>query len=104
MVEPINSMGSSPPIKPVDLTGGVSEVQKAGETQDFSDLLKETINEVNRLQAKSSQAQIDLVTGKTDNVAEVFTAMKKSGLAYQTLLQIRNKLLEAYDEIKRMNV
>jgi len=88
----------------VNLTDRVSEAQKAGETQDFSDLLKETINEVNRLQAKSSQAQIDLVTGKTDNVAEVFTAMKKSGLAYQTLLQIRNKLLEAYDEIKRMNV
>ncbi|MCP4711660.1 MAG: flagellar hook-basal body complex protein FliE, partial [Planctomycetes bacterium] len=39
-----------------------------------------------------------------DNVGEVFSAMKKSGLAYQTLLQIRNKLMEAYDEIKRMNV
>ena len=46
----------------------------------------ESINEVNRLQAKSSQAQIDLVTGRTDNVAEVFTAMKKSGLAYQLLM------------------
>ncbi len=104
MVEQINSSGSSPTIKPVNLTDHASEVQKGGEIQDFKDLLKESINEVNRLQAKSSQAQIDLVTGKTDNVGEVFSAMKKSGLAYQTLLQIRNKLLEAYDEIKRMNV
>ena len=104
MVEQINSLGSSPTIKPVNLTDRVSEAQKTLEAQDFKDLLTESINEVNRLQAKSSQGQIDLVTGKTDNVAEVFTAMQKSGLAYQALLQIRNKLLEAYDEIKRMNV
>ncbi|MCP4709937.1 MAG: flagellar hook-basal body complex protein FliE, partial [Planctomycetes bacterium] len=75
MVEQINSLGSSPTIKPVNLTDHVSEARKAGETQDFKDLLTETINEVNRLQAKSSQAQIDLVTGKTDNVGEVFSAM-----------------------------
>lgn len=104
MVEQIDSLGSSPTIKPVNLTDHVSEAQKTLEAQGFKDLLVESINEVNRLQAKSTQAQIDLMTGKTDNVAEVFTAMKKSGLAYQTLLQIRNKLLEAYDEIKRMNV
>jgi len=102
MVEQINSIGNSPIIRPANNTGQASGVQRASEGKDFKDILVKSIDEVNRLQAKSSQAQIDLVTGRTDNVAEVFTAMKKSGLAYQLLMQIRNKLLEAYDEIKQM--
>jgi flagellar hook-basal body complex protein FliE len=64
----------------------------------------ETIDEVNRLQAEASRARIDLVTGRTENVAEVFTAIKKAGIAFDLLVQMRNKLLEAYDEIKQMRV
>jgi flagellar hook-basal body complex protein FliE len=45
-----------------------------------------------------------LTTGKTENVAEVFTAVKKAELAFQTLMQIRNKLSDAYEEIKQMRV
>jgi len=64
----------------------------------------DSINEVNRLQAEAEEARINLATGQTDNVAEVLTAVKKAELAFQTLMQIRNKLLEAYDEIKQMRV
>jgi len=37
-------------------------------------------------------------------VAEVFTAVKKAELAFQTLMQMRNKLLDAYNEIKEMRI
>ena len=66
--------------------------------------LMRSIDEVNRLQAEADQARIDLVTGQTENVAEVFTAVKKAELAFQTLMQIRNKLMDAYEEIKQMRV
>ena len=71
---------------------------------EFKNLLMKSINEVNRMQDEAEKATTDLVVGKTDNVAEVFTAVKKADLAFQTLLQIRNKLMDAYDEIRNMRV
>ena len=77
-----------------------------GETSgpSFSEMLKGSIDEVSRLQQDASQAVEDLATGKTENVTGVMTAMEKSDLAFKTLLAIRAKLMEAYDEIKGMSV
>jgi flagellar hook-basal body complex protein FliE len=77
---------------------------KSGEGKDFKSLLMDSVNEVNQLQSQADKARIDLATGETDNVAEVFTAIKKAEMAFQTLMQIRNKLTDAYDEIKQMRV
>lgn len=77
---------------------------KTGDGGDFKSVLMESINEVNRLQAEAEQATINLATGKTEKVAEVFTAVKKAELAFQTLMQIRNKLMDAYDEIKQIRI
>jgi flagellar hook-basal body complex protein FliE len=78
----------------------------AGSTagSNFSDLLKNSIDEVSRLQQDASQAVEDLMTKKTENVTGVMTAMEKSDLAFKTLLAIRSKLMDAYDEIKNMSV
>ena len=70
----------------------------------FSDMLKESINEVAKLQQDASQAVQDLATGKTEDVAGVMTAMEKSDLAFKTLLAIRAKLMDAYEEIKGISV
>jgi flagellar hook-basal body complex protein FliE len=104
MVVEINLLGNSPLVRPAGGTDRRSDVQMPREGKDFKGLLMETIDEVNHLQAESRRAQIDLVTGRTENVDEVFAAMQKAGLAFQLLVQIRNKLLEAYDEIKQMRV
>jgi len=77
---------------------------KTTDGRDFKSLLSESINKVNQLQAEADKARIDLATGRTDNVAEVFTAIKKAELAFHTLMQIRNKLMDAYEEIKQMRV
>ena len=70
----------------------------------FADALKISIDEVSRLQQDASQAVEDLATGKTENVTGVMTAMEKSDLAFKTLLAIRAKLMEAYEEIKGISV
>ena len=70
----------------------------------FADTLKNSINEVSRLQQDASQAVQDLATGKTEDVAGVMTAMEKSDLAFKTLLAIRGKLMDAYEEIKGISV
>jgi len=70
----------------------------------FSDMLKNSIDEVSRLQQDASKAVEDLATGKTENVTGVMTAVEKSDLAFKTLLSIRSKLMEAYDEIKSIPI
>ncbi|MBI9017096.1 MAG: flagellar hook-basal body complex protein FliE [Phycisphaerae bacterium] len=82
-------------------TGGSTETAKSA---DFQSILKNSIDEVNRLQQDAEKATTELATGKTDNVAEVFSAIKKADLAFQTLMQMRNELMDAYDEIKQMRV
>ena len=91
-------------------TGVGSSVGKAGGSTgaaggaSFSDMLKNSIDEVARLQQDASQAVQDLATGKTEDVAGVMTAMEKSDIAFKTLLAIRGKLMDAYEEIKGISV
>ncbi len=70
----------------------------------FSDVLKNSIDEVSKMQQDASKAVEDLATGKTEDVTGVMTAMEKSDLAFKTLLAIRAKLMDAYDEIKGISV
>ena len=70
----------------------------------FADTLKNSIGEVSRLQQDASKAVEALATGKTEDVTGVMTAMEKSDLAFKTLLAIRSKLMEAYEEIKNIPV
>ena len=71
---------------------------------NFADVLKQHIGEVSQLQQDASAAVQNLATGKTDDVTGVFVAMEKSETAFKTLLSIRTKLLDAYDEIKNMPI
>ena len=73
-----------------------------GTSPGFGDLLKEQMGKVNEMQMDADRAIEDLAVGRTDNVAEVMTAVQKADLAFKTMMQIRNKLLSAYREISRM--
>jgi flagellar hook-basal body complex protein FliE len=70
----------------------------------FSEVLGKSIDEVSRLQQDASKAVEDLATGKSQDVTGVMTAMEKSDLAFKTLLAIRAKLMEAYEELKTISV
>jgi flagellar hook-basal body complex protein FliE len=82
--------------------------QQAGKADpdapQFVDLLKQNLEEVNRLQADANQAMEDLTTGRRDDVATVIGATQKADLAFQMLLQVRNKVMDAYEELKQMRV
>ncbi len=83
-----------------------SNTTGAGSTggSNFADMLKNSIGEVSKLQQDASQAVEDLASGKTEDVDGVMTAMNKADLAFKTLLAIRGKLMDAYDEIKQISV
>ncbi len=75
-----------------------------GEGPSFKDVLMQNIEQVNKLQQDAAGAIEDLTTGKRDDVANVFIAKQKADMAFQMLQQVRNKLVDAYEEIKQMRV
>ena len=72
--------------------------------KDFKTVLLESLDEVNRLQREADVGVQRLLTGETDNVAEVFTAVNKAGVAFDLLMEIRNKLTDAYRDIQQMRI
>lgn len=84
--------------------GGFGEAlgTRVGGGAAFSEVLKGQIAEVVKLQQDASRAVEDLTLGRTDDVAGVMAAMEKSDVAFKTLLAIRTKLMEAYDEIRNI--
>ena len=72
--------------------------------KDFKTYLLESLDKVNQLQTEADQGVQNLLTGKSDNVAEVFSASRKAGVAFDMLMEIRNKLMDAYSEVKQMRV
>jgi flagellar hook-basal body complex protein FliE len=92
--------------------GGVNPLQQPASTPStssvgggsFADMLKNNIDEVSRLQQDASKAVDDLTTGKSDNFTGVMTAVEKADMAFKTLLTIRSKLMDAYEEIKSISV
>lgn len=74
------------------------------EGKDFSSFFKDALNEVNELQIISDEYKNLLVTGDVDNLHDVTIAAEKANVSLQLTLGIRNKVVEAYKEIMRMQI
>lgn len=72
--------------------------------KSFSQILQDSIKEVNRLQGEANHAIEELATGETKNIHETMIALEKAEISFKLMFQVRNKILEAYQEVMRMNV
>lgn len=70
----------------------------------FSDALRNAVNDVNSLQHGADKAVLSVQTGNTGSLHEAMIALEKADISFRTMLQVRNKLMEAYQEIMRMQV
>ena len=70
----------------------------------FDDVLKNALKEVNEAQNVSDQKTHQLVTGEVQDIHEVMIASQKASLSLQMTMQVRNKVVEAYQEVMRMQV
>lgn len=71
---------------------------------DFKSLIMESINQVNDMQQNADVAIETLMTGGDINPAEVLTAIQKADMSFRMMQQIRNKLMDAYREIKEIRI
>jgi flagellar hook-basal body complex protein FliE len=76
----------------------------AGGAGEFREELMRQIGEVNQLQQEASGATQDVLTGKRNDVEAVVLATQKADSAFKMLLAVRNKVMDAYDEVKQMRV
>ena len=79
-------------------------VQGTTPGKSFKDILLDSINEVNSMQQTADQAVEKIMTGGEISPAEVLTAVQKADIAFRMMMQIRNKISAAYDEIKGVRV
>lgn len=70
----------------------------------FKDLLSEAINKVNNLENNAEDMKYKLATGEVNDIHSVMIASEKASLAFELTVQIRNKLVEAYQEVMRMQI
>ena len=71
---------------------------------EFKKMLLDNINQVNAMQQDAGQLVTDLVTGREQDVTKVMAAVEKADLAFQTLKAVRDKIVDAYQEIMRMRI
>ncbi len=99
----INGLG---PGQQLGAAGKTAAAGAAGQTTgpSFKQVLLDSLEQVNRLQQEANDGVEKLMTGQTDNLAEVFGAVRKSEVAFSMLMEMRNKLIDAWQEIQQMRV
>lgn len=70
----------------------------------FKDVLMDNIREVNSLQQDASKAIEDLQAGRRTDMEGVILATQKADTAFRMLQSVRNRVMEAYEEIKQIRV
>ncbi len=91
--------------QPTQLIEGTAPNLVEHETKrSFSELLADSIKNVNSMQKEADEAMQRLATGKSKNIHETMLAVEQADIAFRTMNQIRSKVLDAYKEVMRMQV
>ncbi|ODA42522.1 flagellar hook-basal body complex protein FliE [Desulfosporosinus sp. BG] len=106
-IVPIMPLGATNPItsaslesKP-DISSG-DGAQKAG--TDFAKFLNDALSQVNALQKNADTASMQLATGKVQDMSEVMVALEKASLSLSLTVSVRDKALDAYNQVMRMQM
>ena len=81
-----------------------AETKKLQNPESFGNMLVRSLNDVNRLKLEADVATENLATGKQKDIHATMIALEKADVAFQLLMQIRNKIISAYETVMRMQV
>jgi len=86
------------------LESGLQGAGKTGSSAEvpFKDVLKGLVDNVDSLQKDADASIKGLVTGETTNLHDVKIKMEEAGIAFDLMMEIRNKLLDAYQQVLKM--
>lgn len=94
-----------------NIGSGFSQIGKTEKTNEieepkknFIDFMKDSISEANNLKKQSDVVTADFLAGKTDNLHEVMIAAQKAEVSISFVTEVRNRVLEGYQEFTRMQL
>jgi len=107
-MNPIQSL-NIPTLSPSQLAGPAAaqsglHSDPSKDSMSFKDFLLDSMRDVNAMQQDADKAVEKLVTGGEVNPAEVLTAVQKADMAFRMMIQVRNKMVQAYEEVKSIRV
>lgn len=79
-------------------------IQNDGDSVTFADTLKESIEKVNMLQLEADQAIVDFATEENPDIHNTMIAIQKADVSFKVMMEVRNKILQAYEEVMRMRM
>ena len=91
-------------IKPLLPSPFENKQQQEGQGETFFETLKSAIGEVSRLHEDADQAVQELATGEDKDIHNTMIALEKAEVSFQLMMQVRNKIISAYETIMHMNV
>ena len=100
----ISNIQLPPGVTNLTLPAGSGGDVQAGGSSPFKDMLLDAIHEVNAMQGEADKAVQAWATGEDVNPAEVLTAVQKADLTFRMMMQVRNKLVAALDEIRNIRI
>ena len=96
--------GTPQVISPIAGASSGSTASASAESGGFLDSLKSAIGKANDVQIQAGQAVDALITGQTQDIHRTMVALQQADVSFQLMMQIRNKLVTAYEEIQRMQI
>ena len=102
----INDIIRSRNIPGVENTGKIAKQESpAGSGKvNFADTIKDFLDAVNEDQKVASKSVEDVIMGNSETLADAMTKLEEANLSFQLMLEIKNKLVNAYNELNRMQV
>jgi len=88
----------------LDTTGQGSTANKAEASVDFSTMLKNAIKDVNGAQMEADGAVQKVLSGETNDIHSTMVALQKADVSLKMMLEVRNKIMEAYKEVMRTQI
>lgn len=82
----------------------LEQVSRREGTAGFKESLTQTVREIDGLQKEANQAIETMAAGEPKDVHEVMISMEKAGISLRLMVQVRNKIMTAYEEIMRLQV
>ena len=96
------------PIQPLQPAQAVTQIQPlkpaASGAGDFGQLVGNLLQDVNQSQNQAADAVAQLAAGKTDNVHQAMIALGKAEVSFNYMLEVRNRLLDAYKQVMQMPI
>jgi flagellar hook-basal body complex protein FliE len=102
MTDPLGLIGSISPLSGDSRPGAARPLPPGAPS--FKEALQQQLAEVNALQQDAKEAVEDLAAGRREDLESVILATQKADTAFRMLLQVRNKMMDAYEEVKQIRV